>query len=99
MKKTSTDLKVLQQLLWSTAGIERDAISMINGLKTIESGQAIEKLSSKKAINMYRATLTSHLILKSALSREESRGAHQRSDFPERDDLNWKRHQVVSYVK
>ncbi len=99
LKKTSTDLKVLQQLLWSTAGIERDAISMINGLKTIESGQAIEKLSSKKAINMYRATLTSHLILKSALSREESRGAHQRSDFPERDDLNWKRHQVVSYVK
>ena len=88
-----------QQLLWSTAGIERDAISMTKGLKTIESGKAIEKLSSQKAINMYRATLTSHLILKSALSREESRGAHQRSDFPERDDLNWKRHQVVSYVK
>ena len=99
LEKTSTDLQLLQQLLWSTAGIERDGISMAKGLKTIESGKTIEKLSSKKAINLYRATLTSYLILKSALSREESRGAHQRSDFPERDDLNWKRHQVVSYVK
>ena len=99
LEKVSPDLKLLQQLLWSTAGIERDGISMTKGLKTIESWKTIEKLPSKKAISMYRATLTSHLILKSALSREESRGAHQRSDFPERDDLNWKRHQVVSYVK
>ena len=34
------------------------------------------------------------LMIHSALVREESRGVHYRSDFPERDDANWQRHVV-----
>jgi L-aspartate oxidase len=29
-----------------------------------------------------------------ALKREESRGAHYRDDFPDRDDVVWKKHIV-----
>jgi len=33
-----------------------------------------------------------------ALAREESRGAHYRSDFPKRDDANWLKHMLCHYT-
>ncbi len=36
----------------------------------------------------------SQLMIGSALRREESRGCHFRSDFPQRDDEHWQRHLV-----
>ncbi|MBW1799502.1 MAG: succinate dehydrogenase flavoprotein subunit [Deltaproteobacteria bacterium] len=35
------------------------------------------------------------LILVSAIARQESRGAHSREDYPERDDGNWLKHTMV----
>jgi L-aspartate oxidase len=32
------------------------------------------------------------LMVSSDLAREESRGVHLRVDFPERDDVHWRRH-------
>jgi succinate dehydrogenase/fumarate reductase flavoprotein subunit len=37
----------------------------------------------------------SHVIVASALAREESRGVHYRTDFPQRDDANWSRHTIA----
>jgi len=36
--------------------------------------------------------LFSEVIVRGALAREESRGAHSRTDFPQRDDANWLKH-------
>jgi L-aspartate oxidase len=34
----------------------------------------------------------SRLVVAAALAREETRGVHYRTDFPQTDDVHWKRH-------
>jgi succinate dehydrogenase/fumarate reductase flavoprotein subunit len=74
----------------------------IQGLK-----ERYSKLRVKNPSKIYNYELTSYLELGSMLTlaeivalaaqaRTESRGAHRRSDFPERDDTNWKAHTLVS---
>jgi succinate dehydrogenase / fumarate reductase flavoprotein subunit len=46
----------------------------------------VEALELDNLMEVARATLVS------AEARKESRGAHDRSDFPQRDDVNWMRH-------
>ena len=38
------------------------------------------------------------VIIASALARTESRGAHYRLDYPERDDANWLKHTLAYYT-
>jgi len=38
------------------------------------------------------------VIVAGALARTESRGAHSRRDFPQRDDVNWLKHTLAHYT-
>ena len=38
------------------------------------------------------------VIAKGALARQESRGSHSRTDFPERDDANWLKHTIAHHT-
>jgi succinate dehydrogenase/fumarate reductase flavoprotein subunit len=45
-----------------------------------------------RALEARNVVLTARLIVRGALARRESRGAHQRLDFPEQDDAGWLHH-------
>lgn len=48
-----------------------------------------------EAIELESLLNLAHIILLSAITREESRGAHFREDYPERDDQNWLKHTLI----
>lgn len=82
------DLKSrLKDIMWNYAGILRDENSLLKGLDEIYKLKS-EFRRDTKCLNKdeyeYRNMLcVAQLIIKSALKRHESRGAHYRVDFPE----------------
>jgi L-aspartate oxidase len=53
---------------------------------------AVGRCAHRRRRAARRSILTvARLVARAALRREESRGGHYRSDFPERDDQHWKR--------
>lgn len=46
-------------------------------------------------LELFNLVVVAQHIVAAATLREESRGVHLRSDFPERDDMNWQRHTLA----
>ena len=55
----------------------------------------IFNLDLTEAMELENLLLQAQVTLKSAFSRTESRGAHSRDDYPERDDKNWMKHTLA----
>lgn len=79
----------------------RDALDEIHDLQArFENARVMDK-SSRFNTDILAAIETEHLlsfsevIATGALDRTESRGAHYRTDYPQRDDENWIKHTVI----
>jgi L-aspartate oxidase len=92
-----TLIQEMQQLMWSKAGIVRSRQALSEALQCLTA--MVERLPAPdsrrhvEARNLHTASL---LIVRSALARLESRGAHYRVDCPEHDDTRFKKHSVVT---
>ncbi|HLX64339.1 MAG TPA: L-aspartate oxidase [Planctomycetota bacterium] len=85
----------LRSLVSRSAGIIRDGETMSSALQMLDFWQKYVyagEFSTAAGLELQNMLACSQLVLRSALKREESRGAHQRKDFPATDDVNWKRH-------
>lgn len=82
--------KRVKRLMWERVGIIRSRETVKRALWEFEQiARAPLARASRNFLNV--ATL----ITRSALWREESRGAHYRTDFPERDDEHWRVHSIT----
>ena len=91
----------LQSSMWVSAGLLRSEATLSEGMsaqtdcttrlaKLVEQGKRSRRLSEAVATSS-----VARAILDSALARTESRGAHFRNDFPERDDENFLKHSTL----
>jgi len=81
--------KRVKRVMWERVGILRDKDSLLRALREFEQiSKANLGISSRNFVTV--ATL----IAKAALWREESRGGHFRTDFPERNDADWDKHSI-----
>jgi succinate dehydrogenase/fumarate reductase flavoprotein subunit len=95
----------LQKLMWEEAGPFRmgkklaAALGRIEemrdiGLKCLRIGDSRQfNLDLHDAFELRAMLVTAEAVVRSALARTESRGAHQREDFPETNDA-WQRHRT-----
>jgi succinate dehydrogenase / fumarate reductase flavoprotein subunit len=100
----------LQKMMDNNVGVYRTGPQMEEALKKIrELKQRIKRAKVKDNSRIYNTNLiniieTTNLIelaeaiVVGGLARTESRGAHSRRDFPNRDDVNWGKHTLASYT-
>jgi len=89
----------VKSTMWKETGIIRSAEPLKDAWQKIRD--VLRKLdykpNTKDEIELKNLATVAELITKAALDREESRGAHYRSDFPKTDDKNWKKHLVYKF--
>ncbi len=91
----------LQASMWANAGLLRDESTLRAGFSDhIAYATALASLTaqakgSRRLSEAHALTRVSHAILYSAIHRTESRGAHFRNDYPQRDDAHFRKHSVL----
>jgi len=107
-EKISTLREAMQHTMEAGAGIYRTRASLAEAAgKIAEMQERYKAISMEDHSLAFNTQLVAALelgflldvaetILQCALQREESRGAHQRTDFPDRDDKKFLAHSLVS---
>jgi L-aspartate oxidase len=87
----------LQKIMVRYAGLRRDFNGLNKGLDELRRQLPIFQtvLTKREEFEFANLLTCALLTTQSALVREESRGAHYREDFPERDDLVWRKHTLL----
>jgi len=105
-ESVSTVRKDLQKIMQNDFGVFRTEETMQQGLSALN--ELRERLRSAiisdhsqvfntariEALELDNLMVTAYATALAATTRKESRGAHSREDFPDRDDKNWLKHSL-----
>lgn len=92
----------LKDLMWQKAGVVRNRSNLsaaLNALDDLSVRAARTRVPGppelnptwQEALDLENQIVAARCLVSSALVREESRGAHFRDDFPDKDDSHWLR--------
>ncbi|MCE5328819.1 L-aspartate oxidase [bacterium] len=87
--------KKLRHLMTNRVGILREGKRLNDVLEFVNENLDMPSLYERKELEpneFLNMLFVAKLIITAAILRTESRGTHQRCDFPETDDKNWKKH-------
>lgn len=89
----------VRNIMPAAAGIWRNDRALSEGCAQLDVCRAaMESVGIKdideaiEVIEFHHMLLTARMIVDASRARTESRGAHQRTDFPETDDTHWLKH-------
>ncbi|UCF93119.1 MAG: FAD-binding protein [Desulfobacterales bacterium] len=93
-------LKKLRRILWDDGGILRDHQGLTRAARRVAEIRAealdlspgVHPKEVQSTLELQLGAATAALILESARRREESRGAHFRTDFADQNDASWRGH-------
>lgn len=95
-EKAEQVIRTIQNVMWRHAGVVRSGTGLQEAMVIIAALKdrlppGVSRRSCE-AINIHQAAW---LIVRSAIARHESRGAHFRTDFPAHDDVNFRKQSTV----
>jgi L-aspartate oxidase len=84
----------VQELAWTSLGVVRDGAALSRALAALDGMEraCVVREPRRAGIEARNRFVVARAIARAALWREESRGAHFRSDHPERDDARFHAH-------
>ncbi|MGL4514172.1 MAG: L-aspartate oxidase [Lacipirellulaceae bacterium] len=89
----------LKSLMWRSAGVWRDGERLAEALRSIQQWRRYvlgRQLAGPSGWELQNMVHVAELVIRSAIAREESRGVHLRTDFPQTDDAYWRRQVLTS---
>ena len=86
----------IQDLMWQRVGVVREGAGLKHAIQQLEElAPRVAHPQTRRAHEAQNMLASGLLMARSALAREESRGAHYRTDFPAHDDAHFLKHSVL----
>jgi L-aspartate oxidase len=83
--------------MWKQVGIVRTGGDMRQAIQRIEQMAAhFMHPHSRREFEARNLQIAGLLVVRSALAREESRGAHYRTDYPDHNDEKFGKHSIIT---